>query len=451
MTYFSKSRGGSQATSSYGRSYSGYDDMYGSYYDSWGLSDYSYFKDTDDDDATLIIKEAQGYDTPTVQDIKDQFMGDYRLRADNDTYKLVKNLSRYFYHEMVEDPDVYSADYKDPSTLDEGAKSEYDTMEEVIKKVNSLSIAGYSPLTKACNIIRMLNVKNENTVASAEDLAEADDEDVNMDSEVYMDAEMNNLADANAYSKKHKFKILNKISLMKKWGDKFKIKKEVDEKRVANSENHQTMRMQSFEEINQVLMYQRLLPTYKQKLATKDLNVHIPIESNEKQQKIIMLVDFSGSMDYDEKQQWVCAILLERLRYAIDGDCEIYFSFFVHRPQTMNFTHIHDKSSAYAFWAGFSTTPTGGDTELGHMVEFIHDEINNKGKLHNLQADLKGEKIEILAINDGQDDINVNQFAYKTNAITLMDGPNTELKDLCLDNQGKYIDVKQNGDIKEYE
>lgn len=50
-----------------------------------------------------------------------------------------------------------------------------------------------------------------------------------------------------------------------------------------------------------------------------------------------------------------------------------------------------------------------------------------------------------------QDSIKTKEFSYKTNAITLMDGPNTELKDLCIKNKGKYIDIKRDGEIEEYE
>lgn len=41
----------------------------------------------------------------------------------------------------------------------------------------------------------------------------------------------------------------------------------------------------------------------------------------------------------------------------------------------------------------------------------------------------------------GQDSVNTNQFEYKTNAITLVDHENDQLKKLCIDTKGKYVYV----------
>ena len=91
------------------------------------------------------------------------------------------------------------------------------------------------------------------------------------------------------------------------------------------------------------------------------------------------------------------------------------------------------------------------DTRVGDHIKYINREINELNKLHNLNVDLSKEKVEILVINDGADSVKTNNFAYKTNAITLY-GMNNELKDLCIKNKGKYIYVKgsTSKDIKEF-
>lgn len=106
-------------------------------------------------------------------------------------------------------------------------------------------------------------------------------------------------------------------------------------------------------------------------------------------------------MHYDEKQIWVLAIMMDRLKYAMLEEAEIFFSYFVHETSKLNFTHIYNRETALKFWAKFSTSPNGGDTRLGDMVQYIGEEIK-KGKLHNLNVDLSKEMPEILAINDGK-------------------------------------------------
>lgn len=39
----------------------------------------------------------------------------------------------------------------------------------------------------------------------------------------------------------------------------------------------------------------------------------------------------------------------------------------------------------------------------------------------------------------GQDSVKTNKFTYKTNAISLVDHENDELKQLCIDTKGKYV------------
>ena len=43
-----------------------------------------------------------------------------------------------------------------------------------------------------------------------------------------------------------------------------------------------------------------------------------------------------------------------------------------------------------------------------------------------------------------QDSVKTNAFSYKTNALTLVDGENPELKKLCIANKGKYVYIGGN-------
>jgi uncharacterized protein with von Willebrand factor type A (vWA) domain len=195
--------------------------------------------------------------------------------------------------------------------------------------------------------------------------------------------------------------------------------------------------MRDYSQLHNVDLYQRLMPTFDLKLLTKDLIVNVPVDRTEHKQKIIIMLDYSGSMNEREKQEWVVAVLVDRLRYAMKEEAEIFFSYFTHDVARLKFTHIYNKQTALAFWTTFSTCPNGGDTALGAMVNRVKECIDN-GFLHNLNVDLRQDKPEILAINDGNDSVKTSGFTYKTNAISLM-RENEELKRLAIANDGKYV------------
>ncbi len=113
----------------------------------------------------------------------------------------------------------------------------------------------------------------------------------------------------------------------------------------------------------------------------------------------------------------------------------------------MHFHHIYNRKTAIEFFQEFSTQPNGGNTYIGKMIDSIREDIEDRKILGNLDIDLSQEKPEILIINDGQDTVKTDKFSYKTNAISLLDGANEELKQLCIDNNGKYVFISHDGNI----
>ena len=233
--------------------------------------------------------------------------------------------------------------------------------------------------------------------------------------------------------------IMNHLSLVGQFGSEFKVEKEISEKIVANSDQYATMIMRDYSQIHMMNLMQRVYPNFRSKFLTKDLIVNVPVDRKEQIQKIIILLDYSGSMDEDEKQIWVNAILIDRFRYVMKGEAEVYFSYFVDDPQDLEFQHIKDREDVIKFWQTFSNDPNGGGTAIGDIVEYVANEVHC-GKLCNLQVNLSEEKPEILIINDGQDSVGSDEFPYKVNAISLMSF-SEELKDLCLATEGKQIEI----------
>ena len=246
---------------------------------------------------------------------------------------------------------------------------------------------------------------------------------------------------------------------MKNFGSNFKIEKEVEPVEVYNNTKTHNRNLKSYNELMRLEPYQYALPSFKFSLAKKSLRINHPLKIEEKKQVIIVLLDFSGSMCSREKQEWVCALLVDRLKYVVKEECEIYFSYFLTTrnynasnvyadPERSDpvrnyftFQHVYDQKSALKFLKYFSTSPNGGDTELGKIVDLISIDIE-KGKLGCHPVDFKNEhyKPELLAIADGQDTVKTRSFSWKTNAISIL-GFNQELKQMCLNNQGSYVDI----------
>jgi hypothetical protein len=428
--------------------YSGYGYGYGyggrSYYDSYDYKPKSWSWNTwwsDDDDEEnpdLMIKVCEGYSTPNAYELKRRL--GYNTSAD--MLDFAQELCRFFYLKLIDDKDYFSEAYKDESLIRADQLDGFLHKKELFEKFWETDIPGWTPKEKALYVIEELSRANGKCgTVELQDLNPESVDKIKICRDDFWDPIYNEMLDDFDLEKRgmNKLSVLRKVSLIREFGGKFKIEKEIEEKQVANSNIHAKRMMRDFSQIYNLELYQRLFPNFKQKLATKDLIVNTPIDKTEHKQKIIMLVDYSGSMAEVYKQEWVVAILLERLKHVIKEECEIYFSFFLHGEYKLNFHHLYDRKSALEFWNKFSTRPSGGDTELGVIVDKIGKEIK-EGKLFNLNLDLSKEQPEILAINDGQDSVKTGSFSYKTNAINLLQ-MNDEVKNLCVKNNGVHVHI----------
>lgn len=419
--------------------YNYYDDYYGDYYGrnyysgNWNWGSFGSGFGTEDNDNDLYIKSHESYFTPTHTEIM------YKLSNNINTYdnrKLVKELSRFFYYRMLNEKDYFEDKYKDLTKLSEKGIVELSAKKKFYDDLWDKFIPGMSPLEKAVALVNELKQLDPSLdVKDATSLERLTDK-IRFDERTYGDPIYNELLDVSEL-KNRKMNILSKISMIKNLGSEFKVEKEVEEKVVDNSRILAQRIMRDYSQIANVQMYQRLLPNFASKLITKDLVVDVHVDKSEHKQKIIILLDYSGSMNETSKQEWVVAIMLDRLRYVIKGEAELFFSYFLHNPESMKFTHVYDRETAIDFWSTFSTRPSGGETRLGAMVDKIGKDIAN-GFLHNLNIDLSKDRPEILAINDGNDTVKTTSFTYKTNAISLF-LENSELRDLCIANKGKYV------------
>jgi len=405
---------------------SGWSKGWGSFSFSWG--------DTDDND-DLYVKDPVTYLTPTTSEIRKKTHVPKQTSVDT-----IKELARVCYFKMIDERDYVAEQFV--NSEDETKKALYDSIFEQF-------IPGFTPLEQAISIyLKMKSGKEYNENSEDEDDNLDMKKGLDFDRQLYSDPHINEQLDLNELSKNRKMEIMNHLSLVGQFGSEFKVEKEISEKIVANSDEHAAMIMRDYSQIHMMNLMQKVYPNFRSKFLTKDLVVNVPVDRKEQIQKIIIILDYSGSMDYDEKQIWVNAILIDRFKYVMKGEAEVFFSYFVDDVDDLQFQHIKDRDDVIAFWQTFSNNPNGGMTEVGNMVEHISDEIQS-GRLCNLDINLSEEKPEILVINDGQDEIGTDEFPYKVNAVSLMCF-SEELKDLCNNTGGKQIEVTERDEVFTY-
>lgn len=447
--------------SSYKKSGYSYTPKYTSYssdtWKGWG----NYGATYEDVNKELFINSHENYVTPNNSDIS------CKITFEQDTAKnrdQIKEMSRYFYYRMLDEKEYINEKYK---------VGDAETKTSFYENLWNKFIPGQTPLEMALETFREIDrQQRKNTQKSNEkgpklEKGKKEDGDlegqasismegvndmmIEFNEEAYCDSDVNELITMQPLADKSKLEILRNLSLIQNLGGEFKIEKEIEEKIVANSRHIKKKIMRDHSQVFSTDLYQRLLPNFNVKFLTKDLTVNVPIDRTEHKQQIIMLLDYSGSMNDSRKQKWVLTIMIDRLKYVMKEQAEIYFGYFLRKHGEFNYFHLHDRASALAFWKQFSTSPNGGTTEAGDVATNIYNDIVKNKKIHNLKVDFKeGDIPEFLILNDGQDRVNC-EFPWRTNAISLIDHENDELKKLAIKTKGKYVFLPDTGDARIYD
>ena len=354
---------GSYGSTSYGSRGKGYNSW--SSWGTWGAGGWA--SALEDDDSSLFVKDPGTYATPTAVEIQGK-SSIYKQSAIDQ----VKELARVCYFKMIGERDYLAEAYKDLTKLSDEDRALVEAKTELYDKIFDNFIPGFTPLEQALAIFEKLGNSGEKeyreATQSIEERLEAYDGDLDFDREVYWNPLITEQLELNDVSKSRKMSVLNKVSIIGDLGTQFKVEREIAEKIVANSDLVSKKMLRDYSQIVNIEMYQKLFPNFQSKLLTKDLVINVPVERTEKKQKIIIILDFSGSMDEETKQDWVNALLIDRFRYVLKGEAEVFFSYFVSNPDALEFQHVHDKASVIKFWQTFSNRPNGGGTEVGLMV-----------------------------------------------------------------------------------
>ena len=359
----------------------------------WGWDD-----EDSEDDLECFVKSHESYMTP-----KNTSINITNWQQDTEKNRtFIKEMSRFFYYKMLQDKNYIHDKYADEETQSGEDADTYHKKKAFYDDLWNKDVPGFSPLEKAKTLFdKMMNQdKSKKEVPLEEQDITKCLSDIEFHDEDWHDPIINELMDMNAHAKKNKYRIFDLMFYIKNLGSEFKIEKEIEERIVPNSHLIAKKVLRDYNQLYRTDLYQRIFPTYRLNLIQKNLIINAPVEKTEHKQKIIILLDYSGSMDNHEKQDWVVALMMDRLKHAMKEECEIFFSYFV--TECHEFHHIYDRKTALAFWKRFSTRPDGGVTDIGGCVNYVHDEIINKKKLGKLQIDLSEDKPEILIINDGK-------------------------------------------------
>lgn len=403
----------------------------------------SFLKTATDDNEDMFVKEPESYLTPTIDQIKAKTH--YWTVED---IKTIKELSRVCYLKMIDDTEYLHEDYEDEN-CGRISPEEYRKKKAMFDNVYTTFVPGFTPLEQAIAFNHKINdQKSKEAGLGPGQSRGGGSRTVIFNRSDYSDPYINRQMSLNRTSKKFNLDVLNMISLMRDLGHQFKVERSIGEREVGFSETTKPSLMTSYDQIRMIDTYQRMLRGYNIKFATKNLIVNVPVQSSEKKQKIIIMLDFSGSMSEGIKQIKVNSILIDRFRYVMKGEAEVFFSYFVSNTDFLKFHHIKNEKDVLRFWSWFSNSPNGSCTAIGRNIEYVADQIR-RGRLHNLDIDLSKELPEILIINDGEDEVGYNTFSYKVNAISLMTF-NPELKNLCVASGGKQVFIDEKGIITNY-
>jgi hypothetical protein len=409
----------------------------------WSIYKSSWLNEVEDDNSDLIVKELDNYVTPTEREI-DKAYKSYRLLK-KDQYDVIKELSRVCFLKMIDDKDYLKEEYLDEDAIHDDMKQIVAYKKALYNGVYENFIPGFSPLDQAISVFMKIQQEQPDITAAMKEGEDGLKNPFGFDPEVFRSPEIGDQLKMNEFNKDHAIHIMNKMSLIGNFGGEFKVEKECNEKEVANSVVVKKKMMRDHSQLGKIDLHQRLLPNFKAKMLTKDLTINVPIDLNERKQKIIVIIDYSGSMEEDMKQQWVNALLMDRFKYVMRGEAELFISFFVHDPSQMYFKHVKDRDSVMEFWMSHCNNPNGGMTDVGAMVERINSEVST-GSFFNLNVDLSQERPEILVINDGNDRVQDKGVEYKVNAVSIsMLSPT--LKQLCFKNGGKQIEIDYNNGV----
>jgi hypothetical protein len=313
----------------------------------------------------------------------------------------------------------------------------------LLENTDFSKLSGRSPLEKAasliCNLTKIRNtgrsrggegetlpIFEKNSSEEIQEKLEKIQEDVEAVREAGEIAAhsmgVNCVESMDRYDLKRNKGFLDNLALLnsKKFLQASKVTKKVFNRRM--SEYSQVSNLSNFSSVG--------MPTYKYKLASKQLNVRVRKQANV--QSLFLLIDDSGSMDCDDKNNMLQALLVNRLQAVADGKAVLYIATFVGDMSDKIIT-VDSKAKAIKY-ANWFPNLNGGNTNVRQAVKSAC-KIIQSGKING--QPIKGENPEIVVINDGDDYVDDFTPSIKTHGI-ILGQDNDGMKQMINKSGGEY-------------
>lgn len=317
-------------------------------------------------------------------------------------------------------------------------------VQEFVCSLDYSSFSGISPLEKAASIIAVLSSQEGGEGEEGEgqplpiftgekspkEISEKLEEDVqNMDNHVEV-AKL--FAEKNGQSVEMQIALLTEhekkvLSLVAQIGSRGKVKSQRTSAKVSYSQ------MTEYGQSSRVNVTSRVLPTFGYKFATKQLPVRKPEQSSK--QMLIVLLDISGSMNNNDKQMWVKALLLDRAKAVYDNKAELCLVPFGSDADLDSIVFIRNKAEAKSFIELLRKNNIFTFNQGGTDIEDAHKTTENAIKDGKFG---KHKDYQIVIMNDGDDSVNKN---YRPTVVThgfILGSDNVDLQTVITRSGGHF-------------
>jgi len=135
-----------------------------------------------------------------------------------------------------------------------------------------------------------------------------------------------------------------------------------------SSKEKQHLPIESVSDISKVNKSKMVIPDFAQKVAKKELVVNKKVRPITKKQMFVYLLDDSGSMACKAKQQYVRAVLLNRLEPVVKGNATL--DFFLYEVQRYGKRTIKTLTDCKEIFEEIcKRRPGGGGTHIGSVLQ----------------------------------------------------------------------------------
>ena len=233
--------------------------------------------------------------------------------------------------------------------------------------------------------------------------------------------------------------IISKLSKVKEMNINATAK--IKYEKVYNTRIIKSFPMETYGEMSQLTSMDLLDKSFDKRFLLKDFQIMNPYKVETEIQRLIMLVDDSGSMS--SNMNWVKAIFWNRLNQVKLGKAELFICTFEEKldPYWLvvdTAEKVKDAWNKFNSYFGFNRSGTNVAEAVESAIELsFKNEFPTKTGIERA----RGKRPQITVVNDGQDYIPNNYIpSIPVNGI-ILDNKNPEMQRMCTNSGGIYVEL----------